>query len=254
VTDLFREVEEDLRREQFSKLWEKYGLYVIGLAVAIVLVVAAIVGWRAWTHSRAIEASARYEALVAEMADAAPAESAAAFAAFANETGGGYRVLARLAEADRSLAAGDRDAALAAYEAAANDSAAPQIVRGMATVKAGLLLVDTLSLDDMRARVASISREGSPWRANALELTALAAIREGKWSEADANARLVIADPATPPGLRDRAHVIQALAAPHLPREAAPAQEAVPAEALAPAEEVPPALEQDPAASPAEAE
>ena len=69
-------------------------------------------------------------------------------------------------------------------------------------VLAGLLLVDTLSLDDMRARVASISREGSPWRANALELTALAAIREGKWNEADANARLVIADPATPPGLR----------------------------------------------------
>jgi Na+/H+ antiporter NhaD/arsenite permease-like protein len=45
----------------------------------------------------------------------------------------------------------------------------------MATVKAGLLLVDTLSLDDMRARVALINREGSPWRSNALELIALAA-------------------------------------------------------------------------------
>lgn len=247
MTDLFREVEEDLRREQFSKLWEKYGLYVIGLAVAIVLVVAAIVGWRAWTHSRAVEASARYETLVAEMAEAAPAESAAAFAAFANETSGGYRVLARLAEADRFLAAGDRDAALAAYEAAANDSAAPEIVRGMATVKGGLLLVDTLSYDDMRARVAPINRETSPWRSNALELLALAAIREGKWSEADANVKLIIADPASAPGLRDRAHVIQALAAPHLPREAVIVPDAAPAEEPAEAQE-------EPASPPAEAE
>ena len=230
MTDLFREVEEDLRREQFSKLWEKYGIYVIGTAVAIVLIVAAFVGWRAWSHSKAVEASAQYEALVAEIAEANPAESAAAFAEFADGASGGYAVLARLAQADRLLAAGDRDGALAAYEAVAADSAAPEIVRGMATVKAGLLLVDTLSLDDMRARVVPINREASPWRSNALELIALAAIREGKWAEADANAKLIIADQTTPPGLRDRAHVIQALAAPHLPREAAQVIDAAPAE------------------------
>ena len=80
MTDLFREVEEDLRREQFSRLWEKYGIYVIGTAVAIVLIVAAIVGWRAWSHSKAVEASAQYEALVAEIAEADPEKSAAAFA------------------------------------------------------------------------------------------------------------------------------------------------------------------------------
>ncbi|MBX3508530.1 MAG: tetratricopeptide repeat protein [Parvibaculum sp.] len=230
MTDLFREVEEDLRREQFSKLWEKYGIYVIGAAVSIVLIVAAVVGWRAWTHSKTVESSAAYEALVVEMANMPPAESAAAFAKFAEGASGGYRIMARLAEADRLLAAGDADGARAAYEAVANDGRAPEIMRGMATVKAGLLQVDTLSLDDMRARVASINREGSPWRSNALELIALAAIREGKWVEADANVKLIIADPSSPPGLRDRAHVIQALAAPHLPREAAPADAAAPAE------------------------
>lgn len=245
MTDLFREVEEDLRREQFSKLWEKYGIYVIGAAVSIVLIVAAVVGWRAWSHSKTVEASAAYEALVVEMANMPPGESAAAFAEFADGASGGYKIMARLVQADRLLAAGDNEGARAAYEAVANDGRAPEIVRGMATVKAGLLLVDTLSLDDMRARVALINREGSPWRSNALELIALAAIREGKWVEADANAKLIIADQATPPGLRDRAHVIQALAAPHLPREAATAPVAAHAEE---------ALEDEPAEAPAEAE
>ncbi len=146
MTDLFREVEEDLRREQFSKLWEKYGIYVIGLAVAIVLVVAAVVGWRAWSHASRVEASARYDELVAELEEgAAPEEAAAAFDNFAAETGGGYETLARLQQADRLLEAGERDAALAVYEEVAND-ASLGLVRGMATVRAGLIVVDTARL------------------------------------------------------------------------------------------------------------
>ena len=38
MSDIFREVDEDLRREQYKKLWERFGSYVIGLAVLIVVV------------------------------------------------------------------------------------------------------------------------------------------------------------------------------------------------------------------------
>ncbi|MEQ8268041.1 MAG: tetratricopeptide repeat protein [Parvibaculum sp.] len=223
MTDLFREVEEDLRREQFSKLWSKYGIYVIGAAVAIVLVVAAVVGWRAWSHSQRVAASARFDEVVKASADATPAEAAAAFAELAGDTSGGYRTLALLHEADKRLAAGERDAALEVYDRIGNDGGVPSIIRGMAAIKAGLLRVDTASYDDMKARMAPLLAEGDPWRENALELLALAAMREGKWQDVDANARQIIANPATPAGLRDRAHVLQALAAPHLPRaEVAP--------------------------------
>ena len=236
MTDLFREVEEDLRREQFSKLWEKYGTWVIGLAVAIVLVTAAVVGWRAWVHSAQVADSVAYDAAVKETADAAPAEAAEALAALAAEMGGGYETLALLQEADRRLAAGEADAARAIYEKVANDGGVPGIMRGLAAVKAGLLVVDTASYEDMKARMAPLTSGQSPWRQNALELVALTAMRAGEWQEADIRVKEVIADPATPAGLRDRAHVMQALIAPHLPRvveegEAAPASgEPAPAE------------------------
>jgi hypothetical protein len=257
VTDLFREVEEDLRREQFSKLWEKYGIYVIGLAVAIVLVVAAVVGWRAWSHASRVEASARYDELVAELEEgAAPEEAAAAFDNFAAETGGGYETLARLQQADRLLEAGERDAALAVYEEVAND-ASLGLVRGMATVRAGLIVVDTASYDDMKARMAPIMSEDSPWHGNALELLALVAMREGAWTDADGYVKRIIANPASPSGLRDRAHVIQALAAPHLPPPAAaPADTETDGSAAAGAgTETSPEIQQTPAAeTPAETE
>lgn len=230
MTDLFREVEEDLRREHFSKLWEKYGAYVIGLAMAIVLLAAGIAGWRAWSHSARVDSSARFDELIAEAEKAeTPEAAAAAFAEFASDASAGYEVLARLHQADRLLAAGESDAARAAFETVANDGSAPDILRGMATIKAGLLLVDTSSHDDMKARMAPVMKDGSPWRPNALELLALSAMREGAWSEANANVAEIIANPASPAGLRDRAHVIQALAAPHLPRDAAAAEEPVPA-------------------------
>ncbi|ABS65093.1 conserved hypothetical protein [Parvibaculum lavamentivorans DS-1] len=236
MTDLFREVEEDLRREQFSKLWDKYGAWLIGAVVALVLVVAAIVGWRAWSHSQRVEASARFEETVIKAQDAAPAEAAAAFAELAESTSGGYAVLARLHEADKRLAAGERDVALAVYGEVANGGA-PAIVRGMARIKEGLLLVDTASYDDMKARMSPLVDSASPWRENALELLALAAMRDGEWEDANRNAAAIIANQATPAGLRDRAHVIQALVAPHLLAE----EEAQPAETTqeAPATEPP---------------
>src|SRR5436305_1144715 len=45
VSDIFHEVDEEVRREQLKKLWERYGNLLIA---ACVLVVLATAGWR--TH------------------------------------------------------------------------------------------------------------------------------------------------------------------------------------------------------------
>lgn len=225
MTDLFREVEEDLRREQFSKLWDKYGLYLIGVAAGIVLIAAAFIGWRAWSNAQKVEMSARFDEVVRQAERAEPEDAAALFGSLAAEASGGYETLARLRAADALLEAGDRAAALAAYEHVAR-SGAPAIVRGMARIKAGFILVDEASYDDMKARLQPLLTASSPWHENALELLALSAAKEGAWQDVNTNAQAIIGNPSVPPGLRDRAHILQALAAPHLPRagdeEAAP--------------------------------
>lgn len=228
MTDLFREVEEDLRREQFSKLWDKYGLHLIAVAAGIVLIAAAIIGWRAWSHAQKVEFSARFDEVARQAERAAPDEAALLFGELAAGTTGGYETLARLREAAALLEAGDRAAALAAYERVAAQSDAPAIMRGMARIKAAFILVDEASYDDMKARLQPLLASSSPWRENALELLALSAAKAGVWQDVNTNAQSIIDNPATPPGLRDRAHVMQALAAPYLPRageQAAPAPE-----------------------------
>ena len=46
VSDIFREIDEELRRDNFRKLWSRYGRYVIAAAVLVLVVAGAIVAWR----------------------------------------------------------------------------------------------------------------------------------------------------------------------------------------------------------------
>ena len=42
---LFREVDEELRQEQYKKLWDKFGTYFVALCVVIVAAVAGFKGY-----------------------------------------------------------------------------------------------------------------------------------------------------------------------------------------------------------------
>ena len=54
MSDIFREVDEEVRRDQFKKLWERYGIFIIALAV---LFVAAVGGWRGYQWWQAKQAA-----------------------------------------------------------------------------------------------------------------------------------------------------------------------------------------------------
>jgi len=39
MSDIFQEVEEDVRKERYEQLWKKYGNYIIGAAAILVIAV-----------------------------------------------------------------------------------------------------------------------------------------------------------------------------------------------------------------------
>ncbi len=45
MSDIFREVDEEVRREQLKKLWERYSILIVAVAV---LIVAGVGGWRGY--------------------------------------------------------------------------------------------------------------------------------------------------------------------------------------------------------------
>ena len=96
MSELFDEVDEEVRRDQLKKLWDQYSIYIVALAL---LIIAGVGGWRGYQYleaKRAAEAGAAFDK-AAELSETNKhAEAEAAFADLAAKAPWGYRMLARL--------------------------------------------------------------------------------------------------------------------------------------------------------------
>src|SRR5262244_142075 len=180
VSDIFTEVDEEVRREQLKKLWERYGNYIVAAALLVIAAVAARLADQG-KHGEAEEA----------------------FAKVVTDGTAGYRVLARLREA-AEISERDPKAGVAAYDSIAGETRGQPLISELAAVRAAFLLVDTARLDEMTQRLEPLAQPSGAFRHTARELLALAAWRNGdtaavrRWAEAAKN------DPEAPASVRSR--------------------------------------------------
>jgi hypothetical protein len=212
VTDIFQEVDEEVRREQLKKLWERYGGYFIAACMMVVIGVGAWRGYEWWQAKQAAQSGAAFEQAVTLAESGKHQEAAAAFAKLSSDGTSGYRVLARLRGA-AELARTDRKAAVAAYDAIAADGRAGQVVQDLAAVRAGLLSVDTAPYSEILQRLEPAAAPNRAFRHSAREILALSAWKAGDMSAARRWTEMIISDPQTPPGSRNRAEMLSGLIA-----------------------------------------
>jgi hypothetical protein len=212
VSDIFREVDEEVRREQFKKLWDRYQNLVI---IGAVLIVAAVAGWRGyewWTAKKAMEAGSAFEEAITLSEAGKHAESSAAFARIATDGTAGYRYLARMRQATE-LAQTDPKSAITAYQQIAADSAAGPVLRDLAALRAGSLLIDQGTYAEARKILEPLAGSDRTFRHTARELLALAAWRSGDVAEIKRWSDMMSTDPQTPPATRSRVEMLMALVA-----------------------------------------
>jgi hypothetical protein len=213
VSELFDEVDEEVRRDQLKKLWDQYSIYIIGLAL---LIIAGVGGWRGYQYleaKKAAEAGAAFDR-AAELSDQNKhAEAEAAFADLAVKAPYGYRILARLRTA-AEIAARDKAAAAKAFDDIAADTSVAASERDLARIRAAQLLLEATTYPNMLQRLEPAAGKDGAFRHSARELLALSA-----WRANDATATrqwldMITNDGDTPPGLRSRAEALQALLPP----------------------------------------
>jgi hypothetical protein len=212
VADIFQEVDEEVRREQLKKLWDRYGILIIAAAVLVVLGVAGYRGYQYWIEKQAQAAGAKFEQAVLLGEQNKHAEAQVAFAKIAAEAPAGYRILARL-RAAAELAKTDPKAAVGAYDAITADHSAGQSFQDAAALRAGMLLVDTAPFDEIRRRLEPLSEPARPFRHSAREMLALSAWRNGDAAAAKKYVDQASDDAETPAGVRSRMEVLSALLA-----------------------------------------
>jgi hypothetical protein len=212
VADIFQEVNEEVRREQLKKLWDRYGILVIAVCIAAIAAVGAWRGYEWWQGKKAAEAGAAFENAVSLAEAGKHQEADAAFAKIATDSTAGYRTLAHLREA-AELAQTDKGAAVKAYDDVAADKSVGDVVRQLAAVRAGFLLVDTAPYSEMRTRLEPLTGSDKTFRHTARELLALSAWKSGDMDAAKQWASMIITDPQSPQSTRSRAEVLSELIA-----------------------------------------
>lgn len=212
MSELFDEVDEEVRREQLKKLWDKYSIYFIAL---MVLIVAAVGGWRGYQYleaKKAAEAGAAFEKAVELSDQNKHAEAEAAFTELAAKAPSGYRTLSRLRAA--AEAARDPKAAAKMYDDIAADRSVGGEWQDLAKIRAAGLLLDSASYADMQQRLEASAAPKSTFRHSAREMLALSAWRNNDATAARKWLDTIAEDGETPPGLRSRAEALQALLPP----------------------------------------
>ena len=204
MSDIFREIDEELRRDNLLKLWSRYGRYVIVLAVVVLVIAGGVVAWRDHQLSVRRAQSVRYASALSLAREGKDADAAKVFAAIAQE-GSGYGVLASFEEAEQLAKSGDRKGAIAAYDRIAAESSLDPSFRDIAvllSVMHGMPEADPHAIID---RLAPMMAAGNPWRPTVLELTAAARLKSGDKTGALDLYKSVADDLAAPQSLRARA-------------------------------------------------
>jgi hypothetical protein len=201
----FKEVEENLRRDQFQSFFKTYAAWIAG---AVVLFLAAVGGWLYWEQRQKDLSAAESEELHAVFGDIADKQMKTVPQRLDKLDDSGNDVVkgsALLAEAAIALDKNDRAAAIAKYREIAAEKGLPQAYRDLGTIRLTALEFDAIAPQQVIARLEPLAKAGNPWFGSAGEMTALAYLKQGKKTEAGRMFAAVAADRQVPRTIRSRA-------------------------------------------------
>ena len=213
MSELFDEVNEEVRRDQLKKLWDQYSIFIIAGAL---LIIAGVGGWRGYQYleaKKAAEAGVVFDKAVELSEQNKHSEAEAAFNDLAAKAPWGYRMLSRM-HAAAEAANNDPQAAAKMYDDIAADGSIGAQMQELAKIRAAGLLLEKSSYPNIQSRLEPLAAPGATFRHTARELLALSAWRANDAASARKWLDVIASDGETPPSLRSRAEALQALLPP----------------------------------------
>ena len=205
MSDIFQEVDEEVRRDKAAEFWKKYQNLILAGAALVVL---ASGGFRYWQYERERAQQAagdQFQQALAALEGGKLDEAKAGLDKIAAQAPSGYRALAQMTAAGAE-AGKDPQGAIGAFDAVAGDAAIDPLLRDAARLRAALLRVD-MSGEEQKGEAAltSLSTDNGPYRRLArLTLGALALERKD-YDDAAKQFDLVLGDPEVSPDERQAA-------------------------------------------------
>ncbi|MBV1708153.1 MAG: tetratricopeptide repeat protein [Hyphomicrobiales bacterium] len=215
MSDLIREIDEELRTERVVATLTRWQPVIIGVGIAALLGVGGFNYYQKHQQQAREAAGLRYQSALdlARIAGTDPAKAKVAEAALlgvAKDAPAGYKMLALLRAAALTSAltpqAGVKD-----YDGLSKNAALSPLYQDVARLRAAMLRLDSADLKEMRQRLEPLIGAASPFRNLAREILAIAAFKAGNFKLAGDNLEAIIVDPHADASMRARAGQLSAL-------------------------------------------
>ncbi len=207
MTDLFEEVEEQLRSDRYRALAVKSAPWVAALATAALVIALGIWGWQQYQQQVSDKASEQYAAAGDAMAGGDGAKAEKLWGEVSKSPSKAYKSLALMQLGALKLAGGqpaDSKAAIALFDQAA--AAAPDDIFGdAARLKSALAILDTAPYAEVEGRLTPLLKDGHPYRVQAREALAFAKLMKGDQAGARGDFVVISQSLDAPDGARQRA-------------------------------------------------
>jgi len=203
VSDIFQEIDEDLRQDKAARLWKAYGKYVVSLAIFIIL---AIAGYRFIVHTNdenREQASELYE-LASEAGRTG--DKKAAIELFSDERFNGtmgYAIISKLKKATLAKSNNDPEGMAIVLKEIVTNEEIPSYLRNLARLK--LIASDS---DNYISQLDALIEGDGPWKFLALELKGGMELEVGNLKEARSIFKELTIEADTPNNMRRRASEI----------------------------------------------
>ncbi|MCM8730793.1 tetratricopeptide repeat protein [Hephaestia sp. GCM10023244] len=201
----FREVDEELRRDEMAEFARRFGVWIIVGIVAVLLALGGYLYWRHHQEQAAGVEGEQFQQAIESLGANKVGDAAKQLGPLAESNTPGYRAMARFTEADILLQKNDLKGAAAKFASIAQDQKLAAAFRDLALIRQTAAEYDSLKPEVVINRLRGLAVKGSPWIGSAGEMVALAHLRQGRADLAGKLFGEIAATEHVPESIRQRA-------------------------------------------------
>ncbi|MFC5343882.1 tetratricopeptide repeat protein [Brevundimonas staleyi] len=205
MTDVFEQVEEEIRSERLKRLARNWLPIAGGILLVALIAALGWWGWQSFETSRAHAGSVAYQRGLEALQSGNTAGAETAFTEAAEKGNGAYKSMALQERAGIALTANRIPDAIRLLDEAAKADGDP-LLRDTAVYKSALLMMDNgATLEDLEAKLEPLTKEGRPLVPFAQEALGMARLQFNKPAEAREVLVLLTLGQDVPDSIRQRA-------------------------------------------------
>ena len=178
MTDLFEEVEEQLRSDRYKQFVQKALPWMLGIAAATLVAFLAYWGYDNYRNTQIAKASEQYAAAMDAFVGGDRGKARQLWTDVSKSDARGYKALALMHLGAFAIEARKPADAVKLFDEAA-EAAPDPVIGDAARLKSAFALLDTAPLKDLEGRLKPLMEEGRPYRVQAREALAFAKLKAG---------------------------------------------------------------------------